>query len=109
MLLPTTLPTAMSRSPRTVAMMDVATSGNDVPPATIVRPITNSLTPSSRAISMDALTSQRAPRTSRPRPASTRTTFVTCAPAFCRSVRAPASLSPASRGSFLARRIRNRV
>ena len=38
-LLPTTLPTAMSRSPRIVAMTDVATSGSEVPAATMVSPI----------------------------------------------------------------------
>jgi hypothetical protein len=44
--LPTTLPTAMSRSPlMAAAMMDVATSGSEVPAATMVRPITRSLTP----------------------------------------------------------------
>ena len=46
MLLPTTLPTAMSRSPRIAARTEVATSGSDVPAATMVRPITSSLRPS---------------------------------------------------------------
>ncbi len=37
-LLPTTLPTAISRSPRTAATTEVATSGNEVPAAMRVRP-----------------------------------------------------------------------
>ena len=49
MLLPTTLPTAMSRSPLMAAVMDVATSGIDVPVATMVRAMTTSLTPSALA------------------------------------------------------------
>jgi hypothetical protein len=44
-LLPTTLPTAMSRSPLMAAIMLVATSGMLVPAATMVRPMTRSLTP----------------------------------------------------------------
>jgi hypothetical protein len=44
-LLPTTLPTAMSRSPRTAAMTEVATSGSEVPAATMVSPTTTSLIP----------------------------------------------------------------
>jgi hypothetical protein len=48
-LLPTTLPTAMSRSPFSAAVTEVATSGIEVPMATMVRPITTSLTPSALA------------------------------------------------------------
>ena len=69
-LLPITLPTAMSRSPRIAAMIDVATSGIDVPAAMIVRPITRSLTPSARANTTAASTSQFEPSTSSPRPAT---------------------------------------
>ena len=47
MLLPTALPSAMSRSPLSPAMIEVAASGSDVPTATTVRPMTSSLTPSS--------------------------------------------------------------
>jgi len=47
--LPITLPTAMSRSPLRLAMIDAATSGSDVPAATIVRPMTTTLTPIVRA------------------------------------------------------------
>jgi hypothetical protein len=49
MLLPTTFPTEMSRSPRMLAITEVANSGSEVPIATMVSPITNSLTPSARA------------------------------------------------------------
>ena len=49
MLLPTMLPTAMSRSPRSAAITDVATSGIPVPAATTVSAITSSLTPSEAA------------------------------------------------------------
>ena len=45
MLLPTTLPTAISRSPRMAATMEVTTSGKEVPTATMVKPMINSLTP----------------------------------------------------------------
>ena len=68
MLLPTILPMAMSRSPLTLAMTEVATSGSDVPAATTVRPTTNSLTPRCRAIVTAASTSQLEPCTSRSRP-----------------------------------------
>ncbi len=68
-LLPITLPTAMSRSPRIAAMTEVATSGIDVPAAMIVRPITGSLTPKARANATAASTSQFEPRMSSPRPA----------------------------------------
>ncbi len=72
MLLPTTLPTAMSRSPRMLATTDVATSGSDVPAATIVRPMMRSLTPSVRASVTAPSTSHCAPHTSNPSPASAR-------------------------------------
>ena len=51
MLLPTTLPTAISRSPRRVATMDVANSGREVPMATMVKPMTTWLMPKASAIS----------------------------------------------------------
>ena len=54
-LLPITLPTAISRSPRIVAMTEAATSGAEVPAATMVRPITSSETPSERAKAMAAV------------------------------------------------------
>ncbi len=74
-LLPTTLPTAMSRSPRSVATIDVATSGSEVPAATIVRPMTRSETPSARANPVAASTSQSAPRISSASPATTSSTW----------------------------------
>ena len=45
-LLPTTFPIAMSLLPLRAATTLVANSGSDVPPATNVRPMTASLTPS---------------------------------------------------------------
>jgi hypothetical protein len=57
-----------SRWPRTLATMDVTSSGNDVPMATIVKPITNSRTPNSRAMSTEPLTSQREPTPNRMSP-----------------------------------------
>lgn len=70
-LLPITLPTAMSRSPRSVAITEVATSGIEVPAATMVRPITRSLTPSAFAKLTAAATSQSAPNTSSASPPPT--------------------------------------
>ena len=49
-LLPTTLPMAISGFFFKAATMDVASSGSDVPPATSVSPITDSLTPRLRAM-----------------------------------------------------------
>ncbi len=72
---PTTFPTAISRWPRQAARTDVATSGSDVPAATIVRPMTSSETPNDRANATAPPTSQRAPRTSIPSPARTRRRF----------------------------------
>ena len=43
MLLPTTFPIAMSRSPRRVATIEVAISGAEVPAAITVNPITSSV------------------------------------------------------------------
>ena len=47
---PTTLPSAMSGRPLTTETTDEASSGSDVPPATSVMAITDSLTPSLRAM-----------------------------------------------------------
>src|SRR5690606_22197769 len=74
-LLPTTLPTAMSRWPRIVAITDVITSGKEVPAATIVKPITASLTPQAVANSTALCTNQRAPNTSKTKPPTTSTMF----------------------------------
>ena len=49
-LLPITLPKAKADCPLRAEITDVASSGNDVPPATIVRPTTKSLTPKARAM-----------------------------------------------------------
>ena len=53
-LLPTRLPTAISFSPRRLAITEVNTSGSDVPAAIIVSPIINSLTPKALAIATAA-------------------------------------------------------
>src|SRR5690554_4980833 len=75
-LLPTILPTAISRSPRIAAMTEVTTSGSDVPTAIIVNPITNSLTPRYWAKDTALSTSQREPSTNRASPLRTRAMFI---------------------------------
>src|SRR5690606_35293336 len=60
---PTTLPTAMSRSPRLAATTEVASSGSEVPMASTVRPIINSLTPSAVATDTAPSTSNCEPPT----------------------------------------------
>ena len=62
MLLPTTLPIAMSVSPFLAATTDVASSGNDVPADTIVSAITDSLTPNSVAMPEAPSTNQSPPK-----------------------------------------------
>ena len=49
-LLPTTLPTAISALPLSAEMKLIVSSGAEVPKATMVRPITRSLTPHLRAM-----------------------------------------------------------
>jgi len=68
MLLPTTLPTAMSRSPRKLATTEVTTSGNEVPVAMIVNPMTNSLTPHAEANVTAPPTNHLAPKPSPTKP-----------------------------------------
>lgn len=60
-LLPITLPTAMPVRPLSAAVIDVASSGSDVPAATTVRPITASLTPSEDAMPEAPFTKQSPP------------------------------------------------
>ena len=67
-LLPMTLPTAISRCLRTAAMIEVATSGIEVPADTMVRAITKSLTPIALAKLVAASTSQLEPSTKKTRP-----------------------------------------
>ncbi len=74
MLLPTTLPTARSRSPRRTAMTETASSGREVPTATTVRPTTRLLTPIAEATLTAPSTSREAPATSSPTPAATKNT-----------------------------------
>ena len=68
---PTMLPTAMSRWPRNAAIIDVASSGSDVPIATTVSPITSSLTPKCLAMSVAEPTRSCEPSTSTTNPATT--------------------------------------
>ena len=74
-LLPTALPTAISVSPRRLAITDVAISGDEVPIATMVRPMISSLSPKALAMTTALSTSQRDPST---RAASPPTTMMTC-------------------------------
>ena len=63
-LLPITLPMAIPRFFFTAATTDVANSGNDVPPATNVSPMTDSLTPNERAIPLAQSTNNCPPKIS---------------------------------------------
>ncbi len=65
-LLPTTLPMAISGFFFKAATMDVASSGRDVPPATSVSPITDSLTPRLRAMPLAPSTKKLPPAISAP-------------------------------------------
>lgn len=67
-LLPTTLPMAISGFFFKAATMDVASSGSDVPPATNVSPITDSLTPRLRAMPLAPSTKKLPPAISAPSP-----------------------------------------
>ena len=69
---PITLPIAISALPCMAPVRLTTSSGQDVPKPTIVRPMTNSLTPAFLAIAEAPSTSQSAPRTMSPRPASSR-------------------------------------
>ncbi len=68
MLLPTTLPIAMSGRPLVTAPTDTAISGALVPSATIVSPTTSGERPSDSAMREAPRTSSSAPATSAPRP-----------------------------------------
>ncbi len=72
MLEPIRLPKTISEWWRTAATRLAASSGRLVPKATMVSPITRSLTPRWRATPTAPVTSRWAPSTSRPMPASTR-------------------------------------
>ena len=61
MLDPTMLPIAISDCRRKAAIIDVASSGRDVPTATMVRQIDASVTPKPRAIDTDSSTKNHAP------------------------------------------------
>ena len=74
-LLPTTFPTAMSRSPRKAATTEVATSGSEVPAATIVSPMISSETPKCLAICTAPSTRNFEPITRPPTPTRIRPTL----------------------------------
>ncbi len=101
-LLPTALPTAMSRSPRAPATADVASSGNDVPIAMMVSPMTSWLRPKASAMAVAPWTSHSEPLTRRYRPPK----IMAPKPANrCRRARGGSASSPSSRSrcSTLAR------
>ena len=89
----------MSRSPLIAAVIEAATSGIEVPAATIVRPITMSLTPSDLAIAIDAVTSHCEPNTSAARPAAI---SATCAGQVASQAPACAGRTSAAYSSFAA-------
>ena len=70
-LLPMTLPMAMAERPLRAATTLVASSGSEVPPATMVRPMTLSLTCSWRATDEAESTKRLAPMTRQARPTTT--------------------------------------
>ena len=72
MLEPITLPMDISALPCMAPVRLTTSSGQDVPKPTIVRPMTNSLTPAFLAIAEAPSTSQSAPRTMSPRPTSSK-------------------------------------
>ncbi len=76
MLLPTMLPTAMSRSPRMAARIEVANSGSEVPIAITVRPITSSDSPSARASATAPVHSTVEPTTSSTSPPITKAALI---------------------------------
>ena len=71
MLLPMTLPTMRSVSPRLAAVIVVTSSGKEVPNATIVRAIMRSDTPMAVAIKVAELTTSCEPTTTPTRPTMT--------------------------------------
>ena len=76
MLLPTIFPTAMSALPLYAATAEAASSGNDVPIATIVSPISASLTFQSLAIVIAPSTTSFPPTASPRQPSITRETAI---------------------------------
>ena len=71
---PMMLPNARSFSPLRAAAIELASSGRDVPTATMVRPISKSLTPRARAISTAPHTSARELPTSSASPSTSHRT-----------------------------------
>ena len=67
---PSTLPMAMPLLPLRAATTLVASSGSDVPPATMVRPITASLTPNVWATLVAPSTKMFEPTTRQARPST---------------------------------------
>ena len=77
MLEPRTFPTAISAFPANAPVRLTTSSGHEVPKPTMVRPMTNSLTPAFLAMEEAPSTSQSAPRTMSPRPTSSNTIVIT--------------------------------
>ena len=71
---PMTLPMAMAERPLRAATMLVASSGSDVPQATMVRPMTASLTPKALAVVFAPLTNNSLPPTRQTSPNSRKPT-----------------------------------
>ena len=95
---PMTLPSAISDFPLSRDTTDEASSGSDVPPATSVMAITDSLMPSLRAISVALFRNMSPPKISPASPPAIMTTASQRAAGFL----APASAGAAS-GRFVVR------
>ena len=76
MLDPTIFPIAMSEFPFLAANMDVTSSGNEVPRATIVRPINRWLMPKCKAKLVAPSTAKLLPSNRQTRPKGIKTMFV---------------------------------
>jgi len=90
MLEPITLPSAMSLWPLAAATTEEASSGSEVPTATMVSPISSSDMPHARANAIAACTHRSEPAISRPSPPTMNSTVVQAAWVGCE---APASSS----------------
>ncbi len=93
MLLPMTLPTAMSGLPSRVAPIDTISSGELVPKATTVRPMTTGLMPMLEASPEAPRTTSSPPTTSTAKPTTAATTSVIRASGSSHQYRLDASLS----------------
>ncbi len=82
-LLPITLPSAIPVLPLSAALTEVASSGSEVPAATMVSPTTASLTPSPLAMAEALSTKRSPPQISAPRPPATYSRERHTGSAFC--------------------------